>query len=86
MVEYLDPQIQRVITIGLCGFTAILVIALWPEEVEEEELIDPETARMMETIEQINQHLDVGKGIRESLKKAGWKTRKVKRLKWPWQN
>ena len=31
-VEYLDPQIQRIVVVALCGLTAILIVALWPEK------------------------------------------------------
>ena len=80
-MEFLDPKIERAVTIGLCGLIAIIIILIWPEEVEEEELIPPTVAEMMETAEKIRKTVD----MKETLKSVGWKSIKVKRLKWPWE-
>ena len=77
-VKFPDDQICIIV---LTALAVILVIILWPVEEEVEELYLPEPPafeRLRETLDRPH------KQIRESLKEAGWKTRKVKKRRWIW--
>lgn len=84
VLEFLDPRIERAVNTALFGLIAIIIILIWPEKVKEKKLVDPKTAKMMETAELLKQHFNIGKKFEESLKEMGWKEIEVERLKWPW--
>lgn len=68
---------HQVLVIIITAIVMVLVVVIWPEEVEEEIWIDPYTAKTLEAF-------DKALTVTEELKKTGWKTRKAKKLEWPW--
>ena len=82
-VEFLDLPIHRIAVIGICGLSAVLVILLWPEEIEEEIWVSPQDQEMERLGGKFQEMVNPLAG---SMEKMGYIRRKVKRKKWPLSN
>lgn len=78
IVKYPAYQIHVII---LTAVEMILVVVLWPSQEEVEELYptpNPALERLEEMFDQPH------KQMTKKLKEMGWKPKKVKKWRWPW--